>query len=106
MLPKELRLDPKEIQRISRYGKKFSNDYFDMRVWYEDSLDNSQYAISISTKVDKRATIRNRIKRKVKAAIMDLPKNLKKAKYLIIIKNSDLRDMQNSDITKHLLKYL
>lgn len=107
MLPKELKLDPKEIQRISRFGKKFSNDFFDIRVWFDDSLKNSEYAISISTKVDKRATVRNRIKRTIRSAIVSISsKNPKNAKYLIIVKNPALAEMKSGQIEEILTKII
>lgn len=92
MLPKHLRLPAKEIPTIAKRGKLFVHNFLHIRVWYEENLDSPQCAITISTKVDKNATIRNHIKRKLRVGIMELAKGgkLKPAKYLLIVKSTEL----------------
>lgn len=102
MLNKKLRLPSKEIVQIARKGKRIGGDLFDIKVWYDDILENPLMTISISTKIDKRATVRNKIKRKIRAVWADVLKTekLRKGKYLIIIKNSALAELDNVSIKK------
>lgn len=101
MLSKELRLDKKEIPKIAKKGKRLDGELFFIKAWYDDSLLNPEFAISISIKIDKKAAVRNRIKRKLRAVIKDLISedfNFRKGKYLIIVKSKDLVDAKNEKI--------
>lgn len=49
--------------------------------------DKTRVIISVSKKVSKKAVIRNRIKRRVRAVMRDLIKNLKPGIYLVIAKS-------------------
>jgi ribonuclease P protein component len=102
MLPKEYRLDKSEIKRIMRFGKRIDTEFFTLRAWYDESLDNAKFAFIISTKVDKRATVRNNIKRKFRAAVKDIVNdsnvNLKKGSYIFIIKDAKLKSMKSNEI--------
>lgn len=104
-----LRLNPKEIPEIAKKGKRYSHEYFDVKVWFDSKLPNYLFAISISTKIDKRAVVRNKIKRKLRVAIHELEKEnfFKKGKYLIIVRSDKLKEAKNNelvDILRMLLK--
>lgn len=90
MLPKQYRLDPKLIPLIARKGKKFSHELMDIR--YLPEGDIPQFAISVSLKVSKNATVRNGIRRKLRPAIVELASQnkFKPGKYLLITKSADL----------------
>ncbi len=100
MLPKHLRLQSNMIPTIARRGKLFRNEYFDLRLWWDDKLDYPKFAVSISIKIDKRAVVRNRIKRKLRAVIQDLVKENKfrKGSYLVIVRSVKLQEMDNNEI--------
>jgi len=109
VLPKILRLNSSKIPELSRFGMKYKCDLFDIRVWYESKLPNSLFAISISTKIDKRAVIRNRIKRKLRAVLQEIGNDSKKIKigsYLFIIRNVKLAYMKNEHILYEVLKLI
>ncbi|MCA9379316.1 ribonuclease P protein component [Candidatus Dojkabacteria bacterium] len=92
MLPKHLRLPAAEIPTVAQKGRLFTHQFLHIRVWYDESLTAPECAITISTKVDKNATTRNRIKRKLRVGILDLVQQgkLKPAKYLLIAKTTEL----------------
>jgi len=94
MLPKNLRLASTNIPNIARYGKKFSNQFFDLRAWYDDKLISPKFAISISVKIDKRAVVRNAIKRKLRVAIRTIVKSSKvrPGSYLIVVRDVKLAE--------------
>lgn len=91
MLPKALRLPSAEIPLLARKGNRSGNQYLDIRTL---PFDSTQYAISISVKVDKRAAVRNRIKRRIRVAIIHLAQEgkLPKGKHLIVVKSAELAD--------------
>lgn len=105
MLNKKLRLPSKEIVQIARKGKRLSGELFDIKVWYDDALLNPLMTISISVKIDKRATVRNKIKRKIRAVWSEILKTekIRKGKYLIIIKSAKLEETTNDIIRKAIL---
>lgn len=105
MLSKKFRLPSKEIVQIAKKGKRITGELFDTKVWYDDTLENSLMTISISTKIDKRATVRNKIKRKIRAVWADIlrQEKMRKGKYLIIIKNSALAEIDNNVLKKALI---
>ena len=106
MLSKKLKLDPKEIPTIARKGKRLAGEYFDIKVWWDNALENPQFAISISTKVDKRATVRNRIKRTMREAIKLNIQNFRPGKYLILIKSPKLAEMKSREVEGLLKKII
>ena len=100
MLPKEYRLVTKEIPQVAKMGKRLSSDLFDVKVWWDNSLDYPKFALAVGLKVSKSAVIRNTIKRKFRAALIEILKENqpKKGKYLIIAKSSDLSSINSKDI--------
>ncbi|MEB3358740.1 MAG: ribonuclease P protein component [Synechococcales bacterium] len=86
-LPKVHRLTHRrDFARVYQSGSRFANRHLVLRLLKEQppdpgkdpggaiapDLKPTQFGISISQKVSKRATVRNRIKRQIKAAIRDL----------------------------------
>lgn len=104
MLPKKYRLPTNDIPQLAKRGKLMKGDLFDVRKWYDDSLENPQFGISISKSIDKRATVRNLIKRKLRAAIQQLLNDDfdKKAKYLIIVRSADIAETNLEDLVSNL----
>lgn len=92
MLPKELRLPSTEIVTVARRGKLFTSPLLHIR--YVPSNEGPQFAISISTAVSKSAVVRNRIKRKLRVAIVELTKEgfFKPGKHLFTVKSAELVD--------------
>ena len=65
MLPKTFRLTlNNDIKRVLREGKPFFTKFLNFRI-FKNNLETSRFCIIISNKVDKRATIRNKIKRQI-----------------------------------------
>lgn len=110
MLSAKYRIPKKEIPSVVRRGKKYSSDLFDIKVWFNDELNHPHFAVIISTKIDKRAVVRNTIKRKFKTAInsinTDTSNIFRKANYAFLIKNVSLRDMKSKEIEELIIKLL
>lgn len=108
MLKREQRLKTKDIPHLARKGKKLTADGFDMRVWWDNKISPA-FSISISTALDKRAVVRNKVKRRFKVAIQKLEKNgykYRSGKYLIIVRNLEVLDLPIEDLAKRIQKTL
>src|SRR3989339_755803 len=75
MLAKNYRLTKKsDFQQVFKVGRKDFNRFFGIR-YKPNKLDVSRVAVVVSTKVSKKATDRNRIKRQTRSIIdVFLPK--------------------------------
>lgn len=104
MLKKEQRLKTKDIPHLARKGKKIVTDGFEMRVWWDNKISPA-FSISVSTALDKRAVIRNKVKRRFKVAVLELQKNnyrFRNGKYLIIVRNLNVLEKSTSELAKQI----
>lgn len=70
MLPKENRLtDDYDFRRVRRLGKTYHCPIFSLTVASQKVPGPPRFGFVISTKIDKRATVRNRIKRLLRDAV-------------------------------------
>lgn len=67
MLPKELRLPSIHIAPLMRHGKRVRNE--SMEIIFQKNQGGKRFAFIVSTKVDKRAAVRNRIKRLIREVV-------------------------------------
>ncbi|OGY49480.1 MAG: ribonuclease P protein component [Candidatus Buchananbacteria bacterium RIFCSPHIGHO2_02_FULL_45_11b] len=66
MLPVKYRLtQDRDFKRINAGGKSVFSAYFRLR-YLANKLPNSRFAVVVSTKISKKATIRNRLKRQTR----------------------------------------
>jgi ribonuclease P protein component len=78
MLPKANRLKKKrDIEQVLKEGKKFKEDFLILRL-RENNLKKSRFGFIISQKVSKRATLRNKIKRRLSEIVKMKFKKIKK----------------------------
>ncbi len=87
MLPKQNRLKKeKEFQQVLKKGRGLKEGFLLLK-FVNNNLDRSRFGIIISQKVSKKATIRNKIKRKIKAAIcLNMPRIRKGLDVILITK--------------------
>lgn len=52
-----------DITRVLRKGRKFFDPFFTLRMYYGETATAARFAIVVSTKVSKKATQRNRLRR-------------------------------------------
>ncbi len=69
MLPVANRLKKDEdFRRVTSGGRYVYSSYFTLK-YLPNKLESSRFGFVISTKIDKRATVRNRLKRQVREVI-------------------------------------
>jgi ribonuclease P protein component len=104
MLPQKYRIDSKLIPTITKRGVKADKDGVTYRLWYENDMQNPRGAFIISTKIDKRAVVRNRIKRIFRSAFYHLAKNgkLRNMNFVFIIKDKKWEEKSSDDVLEFL----
>jgi len=90
MLPRSNRLKKnKDFERVFKEGRLFGEDFLILKT-VPNGLKNSRFGFIVSLKVSKKAVLRNKIKRWLKAAIFSHLKNgdkrQKPADIIIIVK--------------------
>ena len=102
MLPKVNRLaKSKEIKDLAQKGKTFFLPQFIFK-YYKKGQEPSQFAFVVSTKVDKRAVVRNKLTRRLKEAIKELLPQLENGYFVLIIAKKTALDLDFSQIKKQL----
>jgi ribonuclease P protein component len=96
MLPKELRLPSKEIPSIVRSGSASHNELFEVKALPSAGKELPKFAISISIKILRNSTARNKARRRIREAIISLVKAgaITQGKYLIIVKSEKVTDSE------------
>ena len=91
MLPKKYRLSKKiDIERVKKGGTSISNDLLTFIVEDVDTKSFSRFCIIVSTKISKKAVVRNKIKRMVSTIIENRLEEIKDGKNIVIIVKKDL----------------
>lgn len=69
MLAKKNRLrKKKDIERVFKEGKGFKEDFLVLKI-VKNNLENSRFAFIVSQKVSKKATLRNKIRRRLRELV-------------------------------------
>lgn len=88
MIPKPHRLHKtKEIEKVFRGGRGFFGTYFLVKT-AKPMTQISRFTVVVSTKVDKRAVRRNRMKRVLRAILMEHASEFRVADYIFTVKPS------------------
>lgn len=72
-----------DITRVLRKGRKFFDPFFTVRMLYADTATTARFAIVISTKVSKKATQRNRLRRILREVLRTQLASIRPGDYLI-----------------------
>ncbi|MEB3229131.1 MAG: ribonuclease P protein component [Synechocystis sp.] len=85
-LPKLLRLKHwQDFQTVYQQGKRFRRSHLLLRVLSDNQRQTSRFGITVSQKVSKKATDRNRIKRQIRAALLRLSPHIQPGFDVVII---------------------
>ncbi|MFQ6049451.1 MAG: ribonuclease P protein component [Candidatus Paceibacterales bacterium] len=85
MLPVKNRLNKKkDFENIFRKGKSFRGDFLVLKI-AKNNLNQVRFGFIVSQKVSKKATIRNKVKRRLRELVRSKIKTLKKGIDAILI---------------------
>lgn len=96
-----------EFRFLKQSGSRIQT--YNFLIHFKHSSTASNYprvGLTVSTKIDKRAVVRNRIKRLIKEALIKLMPNLKTSVDLVVIARKNLSDNTLSEVVKELKKAL
>lgn len=106
MLPPKNRLTKtRDFNRVSRYGHKFFSPELILR-WTENKENHSRWGIIISRKVDKKAVIRNRIKRRLRAILRENMIFWPSQKDIILIARPQIKELNFRELKENLEQIL
>ncbi|PIP24687.1 MAG: ribonuclease P protein component [Candidatus Nealsonbacteria bacterium CG10_big_fil_rev_8_21_14_0_10_36_228] len=104
MVPKKNRLQKKtEIVRVFKKGKGFKEDFLILKL-VKNNLEKSRFSFIISQKVSKKATTRNKIKRRLSEIVRLKLKKIKKGIDVILIACPGLEEKDFWEIEESLDK--
>jgi len=85
MLPKINRLkNKKDIEKVLKRGKGFKEDFLILKL-IKSNFKNSRFAFIVSQKISKKATLRNKTRRRLKELVRIKIKEVKRGLDLILI---------------------
>ena len=87
MLPKQNRLPSPEIKFVMRVGRRVTTPEL-VCIWNANKTTQARFAFIVSTKVDKRATMRHRIKRVLGESVRQLAPNMNIGADVLLIARS------------------
>lgn len=85
MLNKSQRISKNQISWIHKKGKRFANEYFNVK-FLLNKLEHSRYSIVVSKKNVNKAVDRNFLRRQLYEVIRQMPQNDNCLDYIIMIK--------------------
>lgn len=98
MLPKKFRLTlDRDIRLVYETGRPFFTNFFNFK-FRKNSLEASRFCIIISNKVDKRAVIKNRIKRQISEVLRLNMDKVRKGYDVSILVKSNIIDKNTKKI--------
>jgi len=106
MLIKEKRIKKrKDFETIFRNSKSLRNNLFILKV-AKNNLQISRFGFVVSQKVSKKATVRNKVRRRLVAAIKAEEKNIKSGADLVFIALSGIEKKEFLEIKEAINKAL
>lgn len=102
MLPKKERLSVRDIASLEK-GRSIFGTYLSIRF---SPAPLKKFSVSVSKKVAKRAVDRNRIRRRVYAALQSVKENIKKSVFVMIMPKKECRTIPMADIKNELTSVL
>ncbi len=106
MLPKKYRLiKDKDFARVARYGQKAYSRELNLK-WIKNNQSCSRFGIIVSLKVDKKAVIRNKIKRRLRAILREKISFLVPGWDVIVITKDRIKELDYSQLQNMFLEIL
>lgn len=107
MLPKENRLtDDHDFRRVKRLGKRYHGSVFSLTVAPQKVVTAPRFGFVVSTRIDKRATVRNQIKRRLREAVRSSLINVSKGFDLVFVVRPDIKSASYEEISAEVDKVL
>lgn len=104
MLPRKYRLTAeKDFNRIFKRGRSVSGKGLGLKV-APNRLEVSRFAFVVSTKVSKKAIVRNRLKRQMREIVHEIVKDLRQGRDVVVMARKESVDMEFGAMKESLRK--
>lgn len=87
----------KDFEKLAKKGQSFFTQEFGFKM-LKNRLDYSRYGVVVNLKVDKRAVVRNKIRRRFRDIIKKNEKNLKKGFDVMILTRESVKTLDFAKI--------
>lgn len=102
MIAQRNRLKKADFERIFKNGNKIHNQYCNLR-YLSNRLGYCRFAVIVSNKISKKSTERNKIRRRIKAVIVNNLPNFSKNYDIIITVLPEFTKLKYQQINENLL---
>jgi len=108
VLPKQFRLSNKDFITVKKQGRKIFGPLFGLLIIQEkQELENRpKFGFIVSKKIDKRATVRNKIKRRLDQALLPFLPKIKPEVMVVFLARKTLVDKSFLAINKEIERML
>ncbi len=104
MLPKKYRLTKEnDFKIIVKQGKSFFIKELGIK-YFKNNLDYSRFGFIVSTKIDKRATVRNKIKRRLREIVYQNLSKIKPGFDILILTKPEIKNLDFLQLKEKLEK--
>lgn len=104
MLPKKNRLKKeKDFEKVFKKGKGLRKDFLFLKL-LNNNLKKSRFGIVVSTKISKKATVRNKTRRRIREIIRNHLDEIKKGKDIVIVAQPGIEEKSFSQIKETLIE--
>lgn len=106
MLPRKYRLTAeKDFNRIFKRGRSVHGQGLGLKIAL-NQLEVSRFAFVVSTKVSKKAVVRNRLKRQMREIVHEVLKDMKQGTDVVVMARKEIVDIEFDVLRESLLKAL
>lgn len=91
----------KDFERVAKFGRVIFCREMGIK-WIKNDLSISRFAIIVSLKIDKKATVRNKIKRRIRTIIFQNLKTMKSGFDIMILTNPEIKNLNYWEIKEKL----
>jgi len=88
VLPKENRLPARKIKQVLDLGRWLKSQSLSLVILDDKKAREARIAVIVPTKIEKRAVVRNRLKRQIREILRKKTFHFKKGKEIIVMVNS------------------
>lgn len=104
VLPREKRIGKKMFKEVFQKSRQFSSQYFFARVSKIQEADRNAFACVISSKISKKAVVRNLLKRRITHVIRENINKIQLGLGIIIFPKKGAEELEFEAIKQDLLK--
>lgn len=106
MLAKAFRLKKKkDFENIAKFGKAFASDFFVLKK-IDNNSEQTRFGFVVSKKVSKKAVIRNKVKRRIRAGVKEFLPQIKQGLDIVFFSKQAVKNKEFGEIKQDIWQLL